>query len=83
MSSSLAQFDFNRIKIINIPKHVRIGMIKLRKIVQKADFLIEVRDARIPITTACPKFEPLILRKPRIIIYNKMDLADGSFNKVI
>lgn len=41
------------------------------------DYIIEVRDARIPTSCINPKFSQMLRRK-RLIVYNKMDLCDAS-----
>ena len=41
------------------------------------DFIIEVRDARIPTSCINPKFSQ-ILKKKRLIVYNKMDLCNTN-----
>ncbi|ORZ24090.1 P-loop containing nucleoside triphosphate hydrolase protein [Absidia repens] len=39
------------------------------------DLVVEVRDARIPLSSVNPNFEKVVGRKPRLVIYNKFDLA--------
>lgn len=45
------------------------------------DVIIEVLDARIPVSSANPDFDKLIGNKPRIVVLNKEDLADPSQTK--
>ncbi|ORX60517.1 GTPase [Hesseltinella vesiculosa] len=45
------------------------------------DLIVEVRDARIPLSSINPQFERVVGRKPRLIVYNKFDLADPQSKK--
>jgi ribosome biogenesis GTPase A len=45
------------------------------------DAVIEIRDARIPRSSANPDIEKLLEGKPRIILLNKSDLTDGNVTK--
>ncbi|KAI8080273.1 P-loop containing nucleoside triphosphate hydrolase protein [Gilbertella persicaria] len=40
------------------------------------DLVVEVRDARIPLSSVNPNFEKVVGKRPRLIVYNKFDLAD-------
>ncbi|KAG0166523.1 Mitochondrial GTPase [Apophysomyces sp. BC1015] len=42
------------------------------------DLVVEVRDARIPLSSVNPNFEKIVGRKPRMIVYNKFDLAQSE-----
>lgn len=59
-------------------------MKKTRELIQKnlkmVDAVIEVADARIPISSRNPILDELIDSKPRIIVLNKSDLADETAN---
>lgn len=46
------------------------------------DVVVEVRDARIPISSKNPDIEEYIKNKDRLIVLNKYDLADESQNKL-
>ncbi|KAI8380949.1 P-loop containing nucleoside triphosphate hydrolase protein [Radiomyces spectabilis] len=39
------------------------------------DLVVEVRDARIPLSSVNPNFEKVVGKKSRLIVYNKFDLA--------
>jgi ribosome biogenesis GTPase A len=45
------------------------------------DAVIEIRDARIPRSSANPDIEKLLEGKPRIILLNKSDLTDANVTK--
>jgi ribosome biogenesis GTPase A len=44
--------------------------------------VVEVRDARIPLTSINPKFESLFEARDKLIVYNKADLANPNLQKV-
>ena len=39
------------------------------------DMVLEVRDARIPFSSANPELEKLVRHKRRLLVFNKADLA--------
>ena len=45
------------------------------------DAVIEIRDARIPRSSANPDIEKLVGNKPRIILLNKSDLTESNVTK--
>jgi ribosome biogenesis GTPase A len=64
---------------------------KIRETLSHIDLVLEVRDARLPISTINPAFEKLFGSdrgllpkngKKRIIIYNKRDLAEPGLERV-
>jgi ribosome biogenesis GTPase A len=63
------------------PGHMK----KTRELIQAnlklVDAVIEVIDARIPISSRNPIINELVQTKPRIIVLNKSDLADPSASK--
>ncbi|XP_069186771.1 mitochondrial ribosome-associated GTPase 1 [Procambarus clarkii] len=61
------------------PGHMARGMNKMQQKLKSVDCIIEVHDARIPITGRNSLFEQrlgLSTLKPHIFVLNKMDLAD-------
>ncbi len=46
--------------------------------IKNVDFIIEILDARIPISSRNPDIYKLTKQKPRIILLNKTDLADDA-----
>lgn len=51
-----------------------------------ADLFVEVRDARLPLSSINPVFERFsgqAKRAKRLIVYTKRDLADSRFEQVI
>ena len=63
------------------PGHMK----KTRELIQDnlklVDVVVELLDARIPISSRNPIINDLVGEKPRIIVLNKSDLADSNENK--
>lgn len=57
-------------------------MAKTRRLIKESlrlvDGVLEVIDARIPYSSSNPELSELISGKPRIVLLNKCDLADGN-----
>ncbi len=71
----------NEIKTQNIqwfPGH----MTKTKRLIEASlklvDAVVEIKDARIPISSSNPDIEDLIGSKPRLILLNKCDMADNQ-----
>lgn len=64
------------------PGHMK----KTRELIQEnlkaVDVVIEVIDARIPVSSRNPIIDELVKSKPRIILLNKSDLADKQANEL-
>ena len=52
----------------------------MKAILHKVDCVLEVHDARIPLTGRNPVFTQTLSAKPRIIILNKVDLVQVCSN---
>ena len=63
------------------PGHIAKAEKKLKELINLVDVVIEVIDARIPISSVYPDIKKLLGEKPRLIILNKADLADESKTK--
>ena len=48
---------------------------------EEVDFVIEIRDARIPDSSRNPMLDGIIHTKPRLIILSKKDKADPKLTK--
>lgn len=63
------------------PGHMK----KTRELIQQnlklVDAVIEVIDARIPVSSRNPIIDELVKGKPRVIVLNKSDLADSSVSR--
>ena len=58
------------------PGHIAKAEKKLKEQINIVDVVIEVLDARIPLSSTYPDIEKLLRDKPRLILLNKADLAD-------
>jgi len=60
-------------------------MAKTRRMIDEnikfVDIVVEILDARLPLSSKNGDIDDLISKKPRIVILNKADLADASVNK--
>src|SRR6202008_2097165 len=54
---------------------------RLQTQLQAVDLLFEVRDARLPVSSAHPKTAEIFGNKPRVIVLAKQDLADADLLK--
>lgn len=50
----------------------------MQKYFKLVNFVIEVRDARAPLTSTSPLLKDWVINKPHLIIFNKIDLADAN-----
>lgn len=66
-----------------IAKHMRDAIDTVRSHIKNIDLVLEVRDARAPISTVNPELEALTKGKRRIVLLNKMDLAAPGSNRSI
>ncbi len=68
--------------IINwFPGHMAKARRELENKIKLVDLIIELRDARIPFSSANPLFSDLIKNKPRLIILVKSLMADPKITK--
>lgn len=58
------------------PGHMAKTRRMIREMLPEVDFVIELRDARIPLSSANPDIKKLIGSKPHVIVFTKADLAD-------
>ncbi|KND04686.1 uncharacterized protein SPPG_00399 [Spizellomyces punctatus DAOM BR117] len=76
--------EFNHTqKIYWYPTHQSRALRQLQNGIHQIDVVVEVRDARIPLTSKNPKFDEILGRRPRLIVYNKADLANPNMTKPI
>ncbi|MBQ7687884.1 MAG: ribosome biogenesis GTPase YlqF, partial [Clostridia bacterium] len=60
------------------PGHMAKTRRQIKESLPLVDAVTELRDARIPLSSTNPELNSLIENKPKIILLNKADLADGS-----
>lgn len=63
------------------PGHMKKTQREIKENLKLVDAVIEIRDARIPKSSANPDIEKLLEGKPRIILLNKSDLTDNNVTK--
>ena len=63
------------------PGHMTKAVRAMEEDIKLVDLLIELADARIPISSRNPEFDRIAGSKLRMVIMNKSDLADDQANK--
>ncbi|CAN9499851.1 unnamed protein product [Ophioblennius macclurei] len=72
-------FDFGDREVAHwFPGHMAKGLKQMRANLKNVDCVVEIHDARIPLSGRNPVFEDTLSVKPHLLILNKMDLADVS-----
>lgn len=71
----------NSKKIQWFPGHMTKAARQMDENLKKVDFVIEIRDARIPDSSRNPMLDGIIHTKPRLIILSKKDKADPKLTK--
>lgn len=70
--------DINNFKIQWFPGHMTKARRMMEAQIKLVDIVIEMLDARIPVSSSNPVFIEIIGNKPKIIVLNKVDLADAN-----
>ncbi len=63
------------------PGHMTKTRRQMQETIKMVDVVIELLDARIPLSSRNPDIDWLLGQKPRVIALNKSDLADEAVNK--
>lgn len=63
------------------PGHMTKAKRQMEENLKKVDFVIEIRDARIPESSKNPMLDQIIGNKPRLILLSKKDKADPEYTK--
>jgi len=69
---------FSKMSIVWYPGHMAKAKNDIKNEMKLIDIVIEVLDARIPISSTNLDFEEIFINKPRIIVLNKSDIADNE-----
>ena len=77
----IVQKVFHQSESTGIHGHMKKAMDQIEQDVKLVDIIIEILDARIPVSSQNPEVQKLISSKKKIIILNKSDLADEKENK--
>ena len=70
--------NINSLNIQWFPGHMAKAKRLIKNSVKLVDAVVEVIDARIPISSRNPELDELTASKPRIIVLNKSDMADEN-----
>ena len=73
-----SQKNFSKVSISWYPGHMAKTMKKVEEDLKLVDIVIEILDARIPISSQNPEVQKLIKNKKKIVILNKSDLANEA-----
>ncbi len=63
------------------PGHMKKTRDLIKTNLKLVDVVVELLDARIPLSSRNPAFDELVGQKPRVVALNKFDLADPSITK--
>ena len=63
------------------PGHMTKAKRMMQENIKLIDLVIELVDARIPLSSRNPDIDELAKNKSRVILLNKADLADAQYNK--
>lgn len=77
ISNFRKSFEYSKV-IFWYPQHQSRALRQLQDGVHHIDLVIEVRDARIPLTSINNRFDAILGTKARMIVYNKTDLANPN-----
>ncbi|XP_069836914.1 mitochondrial ribosome-associated GTPase 1 isoform X3 [Dendropsophus ebraccatus] len=77
-------YDFGQRDVAHwFPGHMAKGLKQMRAKLSKVDCIVEVHDARIPLSGRNPLFKEYLGLKPHLLVLNKLDLADLTHQKRI
>ena len=71
----------NKININWYPGHMTKAIRQMQEDIKLVDLVIELLDARLPLSSRNPEIDKLAANKSRLIFLNKADLADEKYNK--
>lgn len=63
------------------PGHMAKAKRQLNELLKYLDVLIEIRDARIPLSSHNSDLEPILRKRPNVVLLNKSDLAEPAVTK--
>ncbi len=81
LEGNAEQGNTNQMNIHWYPGHMTKAKRMMQENIKLIDLIIELVDARIPISSRNPEIDELGKHKSRIILLNKSDLADNRANK--
>ena len=75
-----SQKSFSKVPISWYPGHMAKTKRQIKEDINLIDVVVEILDARIPISSQNPDIKEIVKNKKRIILLNKSDLADKEEN---
>lgn len=63
------------------PGHMAKAKRQMEENLKKVDFIIEIRDARMPFSSKNPLIDEMVHQKPRLVILSKKDKADPKMSE--
>lgn len=63
------------------PGHMAKAKRQMEENLKKVDFIIEIRDARMPYSSKNPLIDEMVHQKPRLVILSKKDKADPKMSE--
>lgn len=72
---------FSKVSISWFPGHMAKTRRQITEDLKLVDVVVEILDARIPISSQNPEIKSIVKNKKKIVILNKSDLADEHENK--
>lgn len=75
---NLEKDSLNNSHINWFPGHMAKAIREMKEKMRLVDLVIELRDARIPVSSANPVVDEIIGNKPRLILLNKANIADKN-----
>lgn len=75
-----SQESFSKVPISWYPGHMAKTLRQIEEDLKLVDVVVEILDARIPISSQNPEIRKIIKNKKKIVILNKSDLSDAREN---
>lgn len=73
--------SFSKVRLSWYPGHMAKTKRQLMEDIKLVDVVIELLDARIPLSSRNPDIQEITKNKKKIIVLNKIDLADEAITK--
>ena len=73
--------DFEKLNIQWFPGHMTKAQRMIEEHMKQVDAVCEILDARIPIASRNPDIDAICGNKPRMIVLNRIDMADPALTK--
>ena len=74
--------NVHRRRVNWFPGHMNKAIKEVKAKLKQVDIVLEIRDARAPLTTGNTAFDEAVGQKNRLIVFNKTNLADPKIIKL-